>query len=558
MKPYFFLFCLIILSCSKDKIPIGKHDLSNTFYDKAFDYRDRNQLNNAFLYFDKARDLFLQKNDSIGAGKCLINMAIIQEQFGDNFGSQETSLEAIKYFDEKNPANYYYIKSNYNNLGITSYNLKESENALRFYNLAIKFSENSDEKKTCINNKGNAYRQMKDYKNALQTYSSILKNPPQSKTLLARIITNQARTRWLQNSEYNPIEEFNKGLRIRIQEHDLYGQISSHSHLADAYRKEEPKKALFHSEKMYALAKEIKNPDDEIEALQKLILLESPEKSKAFFKIYQERNDSLDTARKKAKNQFALIRYETEKNKTKNLTLQKDINQKEYQITKQRILIFSISVGSLMLIISGIAWFKRRKQRMLLESDNRLKEEQLKVSKKVHDVVANGIYQVMTKIENQADFDKEEALDELEFVYEKSRDISYDKIGEEKEFSKVISELIASFNNDTVKTFTAGNSPAIWEPISATVKDEVYQMIRELMVNMKKHSQASHVAVKFEKTNNMFDIQYKDNGIGISGDLIYKNGLRNAASRIEAINGTITFDTKIEKGLKINLSFPTS
>ena len=83
-------------------------------------------------------------------------------------------------------------------------------------------------------------------------------------------------------------------------------------------------------------------------------------------------------------------------------------------------------------------------------------------------------------------------------------------------------------------------------------------MVRELMVNMKKHSQASHVAVKFDKINNTVEIQYKDNGIGISGDLIYKNGLRNTASRIEAINGTITFDTKIEKGLKVNLSFPVS
>lgn len=180
------------------------------------------------------------------------------------------------------------------------------------------------------------------------------------------------------------------------------------------------------------------------------------------------------------------------------------------------------------------------------------------MSKKVHDVVANGIYQVMTKLENQKDFDRDKALDELEFVYEKSRDISYDKIGEEKEFSKVISELIASFTNETVKTFTAGNSPEIWESVPPTVKEEVYQMVRELMVNMKKHSQASHVAVKFDKINNTVEIQYKDNGIGISGDLIYKNGLRNTASRIEAINGTITFDTKIEKGLKVNLSFPVS
>ena len=38
--------------------------------------------------------------------------------------------------------------------------------------------------------------------------------------------------------------------------------------------------------------------------------------------------------------------------------------------------------------------------------------------------------------------------------------------------------------------------------------------------------------------------------------LKFKNGLTNTGNRINAINGTITFDTKIEKGLKIDIAFP--
>jgi len=560
LKFYFILFCLIILSCSKNKPPVVKHNLTNPFYDKAFEYRESKQPDSAYFYFDKARDLFLQRQDSLGAGKCLNNMAIIQEQFGDNYGSQETSLEATKYLNESNPANYEYVKSNYNNLGITSYNLKESDNAIRFYNLAIKFSPSPDEKKTFINNKGNAYRQKKDYKNALQMYASILKDSPKSKKLLAMVITNQARTKWLQNPAYDPIQEFNKGLDIRIKEHDIYGQVSSHSHLADTYQEKDPQKALFHAKKMYELAREIKNPNDEVEALQKIILLESPERSKFFFKIYQKRNDSIDVARKKAKNQFALIRYETEKNKAENLSLQKGITQREYQITKKNILIISISLGTLALIIGAFFWYKKRKQTMLLESDNKLKEQQLKVSKKIHDVVANGIYQVMTKIENQEDFDKEKVLDELEFVYEKSRDISYEKaVSEYKpEFSKRVSTLIASFNNENVKTYLAGNDENIWNSLKEFTREEIYQVMRELLVNMKKHSQATLVAFKFERKNNTIQIQYTDNGIGIPGGIIYKNGLTNTDSRIEAIHGEIIFDTETEKGLKIYISFPAS
>jgi preprotein translocase subunit SecA len=95
------------------------------------------------------------------------------------------------------------------------------------------------------------------------------------------------------------------------------------------------------------------------------------------------------------------------------------------------------------------------------------------MSKKVHDVVANGIYQVMTKIENQEHFDKDEALDELEFVYEKSRDISYEKAddkNEEREFSEKISELIGSFKSEKVNTYIAGNDREIWKDINNTAQ----------------------------------------------------------------------------------------
>jgi nitrate/nitrite-specific signal transduction histidine kinase len=180
------------------------------------------------------------------------------------------------------------------------------------------------------------------------------------------------------------------------------------------------------------------------------------------------------------------------------------------------------------------------------------------MSKKVHDVVANGIYQVMTKIENQENFDKEKALDELEFVYEKSRDISYEKedAKDEQDFSEKISNSIGSFNNDTVKTYIAGNEKNIWENVSQPKQEEIYQIIRELLVNMKKHSKASVVSFRFERINNEITIHYKDNGIGMSGAVMYKNGLSNAVSRIEILKGQIIFDTETEKGLKVDISFP--
>lgn len=544
MKAYitFLLILSFLLSCSKKK-PSAADRIN---YDKGYDYLEASKKDSAFKYFNKAKDDFIQKGYPSYAGNCLVLMGIIQCEAGDYYGAQETALSAIKFLDKKKDSAE--IVSNYNNLGISCQKLKDYKRAAEFYNQASIYAQDSIKRFTLLNNMAVSYVYLREYNRAINIYKSILSsNIEKNSVIFSKVYDNLAFAKFKQNIQYNAEYELNEAFQIREKLKDNDGLNASFSHLTEYFENRDSIKALFYAKKMFQTALVNKSPDDKLEALQKIIQLEKPENIKITFKQYQNLKDSLETARNKSKNQFALERYDSEKLKRENI-------EKDNNILKLLIGVVILIVAIIFIVIG----YRRRQLKLKQEKEIEVKNTQLKMSKKVHDVVANGIYQVMTKIENQEDFDRDKALDELEFVYEKSRDISYDKIGEEKEFSKVISELIASFNSETVKTFTAGNSPSIWESISATAKEEVYQMIRELMVNMKKHSHASHVAVKFEKINNLVDIQYKDNGVGISGDIIYKNGLRNTASRIETINGTITFDTKIEKGLKVNLSFPAS
>ncbi|MCP1301622.1 hypothetical protein NK356_20820 [Chryseobacterium sp. S0630] len=544
MKAHITLLLILslLLSCSRKKPSVT--DRIN--YDKGYDYLEASKKDSAFKYFNKAKDDFIQKGYPSYAGNCLVLMGIIQCEAGDYYGAQETALSAIKFLDKKKDS--VEIVSNYNNLGISCQKLKDYKRAAEFYNQASVYAQDSIKRFTLLNNMAVSYVYLKEYNRAINIYNSILSSNMEKKSIIfSKVYDNLAFAKFKQNAQYDAEYELNEAFQIREKLKDNDGLNASFSHLTEYFEDRDTITALFYAKKMFQTASVNNSPDDKLEALQKIIQLEEPENIKTTFKQYQNLKDSLETARNKSKNQFALERYDSEKFKRENI-------EKDNNILK---LLFGVA-ALIVAIIFIVIGYRRRQLKLKQEKEIEIKNTQLKMSKKVHDVVANGIYQVMTKIENQEDFNRDNALDELEFVYEKSRDISYDKIGEEKEFSKVISELIASFNSESVKTFTAGNNPGIWEPISATVKEEIYQMIRELMVNMKKHSQASHVAVKFENTNNLVEIQYKDNGIGISGDLIYKNGLRNTASRMEAINGTITFDTKIEKGLKVNLSFPVS
>ncbi|WP_144038387.1 tetratricopeptide repeat-containing sensor histidine kinase [Soonwooa buanensis] len=550
MKKIVFFILLSFYCCSEK--PISNKQIPNSFYDKAWIFYDKKEDLEAFVYFEKAKYIFLKNKDSLGVGKCLTNMATILYNKGDNFGSIEVSLEALKFLNKHNKENFYFLLSNYNNLGLTNYNLKNYQNSLKYYEKGAQFAEDELSKNISLNNKANVFRELRQYDNALHIFNNILKSNNKKDVNYSRTLTNFAKTKYLQNPNYKPIPEYQEALKIRLKEKDNWGLNSSYAHLADYYITKNQDSALSYARKMYEISKVIKSPDDQIEALQKLITLESSENSKQHFKDYQKLNDSLLTARNKAKNQFALIRYETEKNKADFLKAKADSAQKENHIIVQY---FGITL-LLMLLIVGYLVYKKRQKRLQQEKIIEVKNTELKISKKIHDKVANKIYQILSFVENSKTVDRNALIFSLDNVYEITRDISYDKdFNENQNFVSQLSNMRSSYLSDSTKIFFVGNDEKIWTDVNFQIKTEVYLIIQELLTNMKKHSQASVVSIKFEKNENYIHMTYTDNGIGIK-KLSPKNGIQNMENRIQTIHGNITFDTETNHLLKIKISFP--
>jgi len=542
---------LILFSCSQNK-PRKEKETINPYYDQAFDFREKKIPDSAFRYFNKAKELFSQQNDSLGIAKCLVNMTMISIDRGDYFGGQEFSLEALHYFNVNEKKQFAYLESNLHELALASFYLKNYDQAIKYYSLSLKYAQDSASTLTTKNNIANAYKNKKEYAKSFEIFQQVLQQKIISPEIYAMTLTNLASAKWEQNEKYNAVPELLEALRIRKKENDTWGQNSSYSHLADYYLKSHPDSALFYATQMYHIAQKIKSPDNQIEALQKLIKLSPANETKYFFNVYEKINDSLQTARSAAKNQFALIRYDTEKSKADNLVLQKDNEGKKYQI-------IILIIGILLLTIAGTLWYKKRKQRLELEAQNSIRENKLKTSQKVHDVVANGLYRIMNKLDNQESLKDNPIVNEIEELYEQSRDLSYEKPKSKNQpFNEKISELLKSFASENTRVILVGNSAPLWEKVPGQTRDEIEHILQELMVNMGKHSRASDVVIKFEQVQQKINIQYTDNGIGIAGKVQPNNGLTNTGTRIDAIGGTITFDTKVEKGLKIQISFPVS
>jgi len=542
---------LLLTSCKHPNTKVLPEDWTD--YKKAYSFLNRNK-DSAFYYFNKVA---ANLKDSQQVAMAYYSMATLQQDAGDNFGSQESLSMSLKFLNEHSPAVYRSIATNYNELGLTSYNLKNYNEAIGFYNQAIEFSRDHSLTLYILNNLANAYQKKQNYQEALLLYAKVLTQKDLAPSTYARISTNIATTKWLANANYNAAPALLEALYIRMKENDIWGQNSSYAHLADYYARSHPDSSLIYANKMYSVARRLNSPDDQLEALQKLIELSPPRSIRLYFARYQQLNDSVQTTRNAAKNQFAFIRYQAEKSKADNVKLQKDNTEKKYQIFKQGLMLYGTIFASITLAIFATFWYRRRKQRLEIEAKNTIRENELKTSKKVHDVVANGLYRILSEVENQDEIDKGLLLDRMEVLYERSRDISYEAPqSENRRFHEKLTELILSFATANRKVVLVGNNEAFWGKANPKVGYELEHVLQELMVNMKKHSHANNVVVKFEEQGNRLLIYYSDDGIGFAEGSVHKNGLTSTGNRIKAIGGAVIFDSKTGEGLTIEISFP--
>ena len=540
-------FILVAFACtqkSKTKVPIKNHSFEVA---ESFLYKNNDS---AFYYFNKATST---AKDSLTVAMAFNYMAVIQSDAGDYFGGQESLLLSLNFLNERKKTDFSCISSNYNELGLNSLYFKKYEIALNYYDLAIKFSTNNSFKLRFQNNKALAYQKSGVYAKAIKIYNEIIPKMISDKKEYARTLSNLAKTKWLQNPNYNAEPEFLQALHIRNTEKDQWGQNASYAHLADYYQKKKPDSALSYAQKMYSVAARLNSPDDRLEALQKLIKLSSPTETKQYFQIYQNLDDSLQTTRSAAKNQFALIRYDSEKNRANFLKAQAENVEKQSDILRK-----NIGLGVLILLfIFGYFLYRKRQKELRREKELEVKKTELKYIKKVHDRVANKVYQVMSEVENTSEMDKAVLTDKLDVIYKISRDLSYEStdVDTKESFPKELLKMLYAYSSAKIDIAVKGNDAGLWQNVKGTTKNEVYLILQNLMTNMDKHSGADSVSIKFERTSERITVLYTDNGKGMQG-AVKKNGLSNTETRIESISGRITFDTKPDKGLEIEFSFP--
>lgn len=536
-----FVLLACISSCTNtindgDKKYLSLKDKADTALYK------KSQLDTAFFYYNLAKESCTNKK-SENYAYVLIQIATIQQHIGDFFGSEETITEALNYYKE---ARY---KPYLNNLLAVAYDKQQKyDDALHFYKKAFESFDNDTAKAIAQNNIGLIYQEKKQHEKAIQILEPLLGNHSlkTNKTEIARVLDNLGYSQFKLNRP-EAYTNLSKSLQLRDSLQDVIGSIPSNIHLSEFFKETDKFKARQYATNALLLSKKIKSPDDQLESLRWLIESSEPRDIRQYTNEFIRLNDSLALNRNSAKNQFAKIKYDSKK------AIE---NEQKYKANMQ--LAFLISIIILLSSVLLIYYIRKRNRKKLLalvyETENR-------IAKKIHDELANDVYQAMAFAETQNlqnTENKEALMDNLENIYTKARDISQTnaEIYTDERYSDFLLDLINSFNSTEVTIIMKNSSTIEWNKINTESKIAIYRVIQELLVNMKKYSEATIVMFDFESMSKLLEIKYSDNGKGIDTAKFSKKGLQNAENRIQALKGTFTFDKEVDKGFRVIIQIP--
>ena len=558
---FMLLFLALAFSCRKESVTQQIKNIDREAYlkiskqlDSALaDYKNKNN-DAAYRQFLKLRNDYLALNDYSGAGYATYLMADIQWNFGDYIGSEKTAVEALRYLKKTGKDDN--LTSVYTLLGTTSRKAFDYESALENYKNAIRHTTDSVEINTVRNNIASIYTDKKQYNRALELLLNVNKSKHLNTITKARVLDNIGAVYFKLNRP-EALGFLKQGLELRKNIKDEDGLVASYLNFYDFYKDTNRTLASSYALIAYKIASGMKNSGEKLNALEAIVTITSGNDREKYINAFLKLNKSYRMSQSKAELKFAKIIYDDESAKAE---LEAQKTQTSLQDEKDRLhklllaMGIAFAIGIAVLIIYLLR--ARHKKVKVLE----VYKTEKRISKKIHDELANDVFNIMSFAESSdiSPAGQQKLIQDLDTIYQKTRDISRENntIDTGEGFGTHLKEMLSDYRTDSINVMSINFDKIPWNEISGHKKITVYRVLQELMVNMKKHSQADVVAIKFEYDNKKVTIRYSDNGIGIdTRKLNYKNGLQNAENRISAIDGSLIFDT-LTGGLKVNFTFP--
>ncbi|GAA0754940.1 tetratricopeptide repeat-containing sensor histidine kinase [Psychroflexus lacisalsi] len=558
--------------------------LANFYWNLGDFHLTSNKSDKAYFAYNEAGFLYNKKNDLENYAQMLYNLAIIQGQAKDFTGSEVNLIKVAEI--SKKIRNFDLLYKAFNVLGVTNYNLRNFDVALKYLNNALQALGKVEDpdlfRAATFNNIGNVYEKQKNFELAIKNYRKTLstKNLYEGDPYLyAMALDNLAFNRLETGETQNVLPDMQRALEIRQNIKHLAGISISQIHIAEYYQFiGNTTKAVQFAEEANSTAQSNNNNRDILASWQLLADLQ-PNTSYSFTTSYIDLSDSLQIEERKVRNKFERIRFETE-----------EVQQRAEMLEEERTIIFLIT--SLIIILGSsvfIFYVQRTKNRALeLERDQKVADEKIyellllqsarkdegkreerdRIARELHDNILTELYanrmnlmfyKYKTGMKGDEKFGQltDNLMDVERQIRSLSHELSNTYFDEHKEFGDLIQDLIQKQQLERTHQLTIDDS-VNWSLIASAVKMHTYRILQEATMNIQKHAEASFVFIKFSLNEEANEIEFivEDDGKGFKDNKKPGIGLKNIKSRVEDINGKICIDSKQGSGTKISIFIP--
>lgn len=535
----------------------------------------------------------LNNQDRIGA--ILNKLGIISQKKGEIQAALDYNLKALEIYTQLKDLRSQAMITN--NIAILHNNLAQYERAREYlrsaYKLKLEIKDSSEAGGTLVN-LGNAFLGEKRNDSAKHYFFNaleILLNCNGSEEYIAGSYSSLGHVFKAEGQFEEAIENYNKALSFRRKAQDQHALALTFGHIADVYLLQKmPDKAKPFLDSTNSISKEIDAK------------LELAENYKSFSEYYRQKGNA-DSAHayyerayqlreiilgEESRNAVAEMetRFETEKKEKEIAELNEDKAEAELAMARQRFWIIALLAIAIIIVLSAFFLNYRRKQRAearLAEQELSFRkelldrtvlaqeEERQRIAKDLHDGLVQslaalklGIQNGLKKVSLKADAEPifSEHIRQLDEAANEARGISHQMMPRALTESGLVRAM------DDMLNKTLGNTEIEYhfehfgveeERLKQSIEVSVYRIAQELVNNVIKHSQASHVEIQLLKNKNHLILHVEDDGAGFELSDKQKQsgiGLSNIFSRASAVNGEVNYEKGEPKGTIANVRVP--
>jgi signal transduction histidine kinase len=555
-------------------------------------YRYQLKNDSSYLYYTQSLKYFKPNKKEYLKSNSYLYIADILEEENDFSNSEVNAIKAIKILENLEETEYVLddLWIAYNLLAIINKELKNYDKSLEYYDKAIEIANIKKNgylnKVYSLHNKGIVYRILKDFETSIEIFENLLlakeKYNDEDSKFYPSLLDNLAYTKFISGDKnFEDIEKiFKKGYSLSKEIEDDYTRMSLASNMAKFYlAKNDNDNAFNYAQEAYDLAKELSTNEILLESLITLSKIKGGDEGNDYLSEHIKLSDSLLYLERSNKNKFARIEYETDQLEAEN-----------QQISKENLYLVILSIGLLLtailiyIVISQRA--KNRKLKLLQvqqkanediynlmlgqqdKVDEARAKEKIRVSKELHDDILGRLHGARFMLDTLNLYNDKESvakrakhIADINNIEKNIRNISHElntDFVSGTGFMDIVSELIENqtqaYNLENTFNYTDDIS---WELLSNKTKINIYRIIQESMQNIYKHADATEIKISISLEKDVICLDISDDGKGFDTTKKIKGiGLKNMTSRVEDLNGEITFTSQSDNGTKVNVRIP--